>query len=270
MSQEKIVGFIYLKVFLVVGILILVSALIVRIGSEINNSTYKNNSFSLLIVSRDSKLIFVDKRAKSALFLAVGDISKIVKGKNAFEASMALGIPINAMLVDRKAPINLKDFSTVGNELRLILGGDVTFKNLNRYDVFKLVNTIRSVNKDNAKTLRISLFDQEKIKENLDEAFTDSEIRRSFLTVEIDNGTAINGLGSILALILSKQGYNIIAVRTTPSEVESYIAFDGEKNLFISSLEQLLGFSVKKEQISESADVTIFLGDDVGDALSLN
>lgn len=268
MSQERIVSFFYLKIFFVILILLLVGAIIFRIGFEIKTSTFRNNSFSLLLVGKDSKLLFVDKKARSVSLLSLGDIIKYVKGKNTFEASLALGIPINGIIIDDLTPKNINEFTSADYEMRLMFGNKSVFKNLNRYDIYKLTNAVRGAIEDNRTELRIDIFDQKQVKDKLSETFNDSEIRNSTITVEINNGTTINGLGSILALILAKEGYNIIAVRTVPSEISSFIAFNGEKNSYLDSLSGLTGFDIIKKQVSPTADVTIFLGEDTDAMLS--
>ncbi len=266
--KDRIISFLYLKIFFLFVILLVVGAVVYKLGAEVTGGSFKNNSFSVLIVAKESKIIFVDKNARSSLFLAVGDIEKFVKGKNPLEASFALGIPINAILVDKNPPQNLQAFVDVDNEMRLLFGNDVVFKNLNRYDVHKIIGAVKASDKDNKQELRINLFDQKAMKEKLEEAFTDSAIRNQGTTIQIDNGTTINGLGGILALILSKEGYNVIAVRTSPPAISSYIAYDGEVNPYIKSLQGLTGFPIKKAKVSPAADVTIFLGDDVDAMLS--
>jgi hypothetical protein len=266
--KENIISFFYLKIFFLFVVLLIIGAVIYKLSAEITGGSFKNNSFSILIVAKESKIIYVDKNDRRALFLAVGDIEKFVKGKNPLEASFALGVPINAILVDKNPPQNLQAFTDADNEMRLVFGQEVVFKNLNRYDVHKFIGAIKAANKDNRQEIRIDLFDQKQMKEKLEEAFTDSAIRNQDITIQIDNGTTINGLGSILALILAKEGYNVIAVRTATSDVSSYIAYDDEINTYVQSLHGLTDFPIKKGKVSPAADVTIFLGDDVDAMLS--
>ncbi len=268
MFQERIVSFFYLKIFIVVIILIIVGSIAYRLTSEINGASFKNNSFSLLIVAKESKIIYVDRGAKSVHFLAVGNIERFVKGKNPLEASFALGIPINAILVDQKPPQNVREFTEPGNEIRLLFGHNAAYKKLNRYDIYQLMSVIRGAHKDDIKEIRIDLFNQEHMKELVGDAFTDSEIRNRDITIQIDNGTTINGLGSILAMILGKEGYNVISVRTARPEISSYIAYEGEVDSYVSSLQGLTGFPIKKGRVSPATDVTIFLGDDIDAMLS--
>jgi hypothetical protein len=87
-------------------------------------------------------------------------------------------------------------------------------------------------------------------------------------TIEIDNATGIDGLGNDLAVILGRRGFNVIAVRTSNQQSNSFIAFQGDKDIYTSTLENLLGFPVKKQTVSQAAEITIFLGSDLEAMLS--
>lgn len=268
MLQEKSQTYKYLWIFFVIVILLIIFAVIFRIIKEIQESAFTNNSFSVLIVSKDSKLIYVDKAQGKVLFLALGDVERFVKGKNTLEATFSLGIPINGIIYDENPPVNIDHFVSTKNEIRLLFDGKVEYKNMNKLDVVKLIGALKDSNKDNKKEVRVNIFEEKAIKD-LEEDFVDSVIRNSGLTIEIDNGTSINGLGNLLALILSKQGYNVVAVRTAQPNITSFIAFNEEESVTTNSLLDLTGFSFRKEKVSKAADITIYLGEDVDAMLSI-
>lgn len=269
MFQDKIVSFFYLKIFLLLVAITVIGSIIVRVGIEIIDSSFSNNSFSLLYIAKDSKILFVDKASNTALFLAVGDIEKIVKGKSPLEASFALGVPIDAIIADNAPPQNISDFTTNGNIARLVFTKDATvFKSLDRYDIYKFANALRRVPKDNRHEMRVNLFDEKTMKVTVEGFFPDSVIANMPTTVEIDNATGIDGLGNDLAVILGRRGFNIIAVRTANKQSNSFIAYPGEKNIYINSLQGLVGFPVKKEKMSQAAEITVFLGSDLEAMLS--
>jgi len=269
MFKDKIVSFFYLKIFVCIVIVFFVGALLVRMGNEVTGSSFKNNSFSLLIVSKDSKIIFVDKANKSVLFLAVGDIRNFVKGKGVVEASIALGIPINGMIIDSHSPQNLNEFVSSANVTRLILSGESpVFKNLDKYDIYKLTSTIKGSLTDNKHEIRVNIFNQDQMKEKVGDLFKDSVVNNLAYTIEIDNGTTIDGLGTEMAGILSREGFNVIAVRTTKQNTNSYISYPGKSNIYVNSLVGLTDFPIKKEKGSQTADITIYLGDDLDSMLS--
>lgn len=268
MFQEKIKSFFYLKIFLLFFMVLVIGSICFKVGEEIVDSSFKNNSFSLLIVSKDSKYISLNKKDKSVVFLALGDIRQFVKGKKPVEATFALGIPIDSMLIDSMPPVNLAEFATAKNQWRLLVGNKIVYKNLNRYDIIKIAGAINSSIKDNRTEVRINLFNQEELKEKLDNKLADSTITNTPLTIEINNGTSINGLGSLFAIILARRGYNVISVKTANSSDNSFIAYPDGEDEFIKQLKTLTRFPVLKTKKSQSADVTVFLGDDLDAMLS--
>lgn len=259
--REHIASFFYLKIFILVVVLVIIVSIGIRFGIEVTQSSFTNNSFSLLYLAKDSKIISVDNAEKMASFIALGDVRAITRGKSPLEISLILGLPISCVIVDENAPFsNTHELTSIGTELDLIVGNR-RFKNCNRYDIFKLVQAVRSVPEDNRTEKRVNLKRLEK--GIFDETFKDSVVNNTELTVEIDNGTSINGLGSELAQILSRVGFNVIAVRTVTNDKESYIAYPGEPNLYLNTLVGLTHFPVKREKVSKSADITVHLGDDL-------
>lgn len=262
MNTEKITSFFYLKIFIFFFVALIIGASIAKVASEIATASFKYNTMVLLYVSKDSKIIVVDKLEKKATFIAVGDIRKFVKGKSTLEASIALGIPISGMVIDDSfTPYNLKDFTTFKTEMRLLVGSGITYKNANRYDMHTIINAARSAIEDNREELRINLFGSDKKK--IDEYFRDSVVHNTPYTIEIDNGTTVDGLGSSLATILSNVGFNVIAVRTVNSDESSYISYGDMRNSYVDELIHLTGFEYKKEKVSKAADITIHLGSDL-------
>lgn len=268
MFQDRIVGFFYLKIFLLIVLLLIIGSVVFKIIAEVHDSKFTTNTFSVLMVAADSKLVFVDKTTKRANFYAIGDIRKIVRGKDQLGASLALGVPVDAMIIDKKFPSNIAELSTSETQWRLIFDSQPFFKNMDRYDVYKFVSAVKDSIKDNRVEKRINLFDDKKRKELLKDQFKDSVINNMSYTIEINNGTKINGLGGDLAYILGQQGFNVIAVRSVNESASSYVAFPGAKDMYIDTLINLTGFEFKHEQISQTADVTIFLGDDLEAMLS--
>lgn len=252
----------YLLFFFIAVFVLIVGAVFYKLFLEVSQSAFTNNSFSILYVAEDSKVIYVDKQARKAVFLAVGDVRDIVKGKNNLAASLALGLPIHALIVDNNPPANLVELASSKSEMRLMFDRQVIRKYMNRYDIHKFIAAIKGAGKDDKVEKRINLTNKEEVR-MIEDGFIDSGIINMPYTIEIDNGTSINGLGNELAKVLSKQGYNVIAVRTAKRELDSYIATTIKKDIYIESLMRLTGFEYKEKKISQAADITIFLGDDL-------
>lgn len=265
--KESTISFLYLKIFFLVVISIIVLSVFYRLGSVVFNSSFKNNSFSILYISKESKIISVDKKMGTVSYLSVGNIKNLVKGKSPFAASIVLGVPINGIMYDTDNNLNpdFKGFISLKNELRLLFGFGTVFKNMNEYDIYKVMSIARMAVKDNTRVLEVNLQNEKSVKENITDNFKDSSIQDARYTVEIANGTKINGLANSVAAVLTHLGYNVVFLHTVKGYYNdnSYVGFEFSKNSFVDSLLNFTAFSEKKKTLSSSADVTIYLGSDL-------
>lgn len=264
--REKTATISYLKFFFWTVVLLVFAASAYRFTSLILDSSFKNNSFSILYVSKESKIINVDEKEMSVSFLSVGDTRSIIKGKNTFVASVALGVPINGIVYDenQSQDPNLGDFASLRNEARLILSFKTYYKNMNEYDLHRVLSIARSADKDKTKNYKVDLFDND-IDEKIEGAFLDRTIRDSNHSVEIINGTDINGLANSVASVVSKKGFNVVFLQSenTSFDDSSYIGYEFEGDSYTKYLEQFTNFEIKKKTHSKTSDVTIFLGADL-------
>lgn len=262
MQKDFYPSYKYLLIFIISFILLVIFAITFKIVKEVTTSSFKNNAFSVLFVAKDTKYVYVDKGAKKALFLALGDVSSEVKGKNNLGASLALGIPINAIVTEKSPPQNITELISSNREMEYLFGQQAKLRHMNKYDMHTFIGALKSTIKDNRLEKRVNLLKKEDIR-GMEEYFVDSSIINEPVTVEIDNGTRINGLGNELAKVLARQGYNVIAVRTVQDGLTSYVASEQEGRAYLNSLQGITNFVFKKQKESQAADVTIFLGDDL-------
>lgn len=265
--NKNINNIFYVKAFFWIVILIVLISLLFRFFSLISGSAFRNNSFSILYISKNSKVINVDEKNKSVSFISIGDARPIVKGRNSFFASVALGIPINGIIYDENKNLDpdFSEFISIGNEARMILSFNTSFKNLNDYDLHKVLSIARKAEKKDIQILNINIVKENDLEEKLEGAFLDKTIIDSNYTVEIVNGTEVNGLASSVASLLSLRGYNIVFLQTTKGKFDenSYVGYEFERNNFIDSLQKLTDFEEKTITISKTADVTIYLGSEL-------
>lgn len=260
--QERLVSFLYLKIFLTIFTLIILGSVAAKVIYEVVSSSFTTNSFSVLYIAKDSKIIYIDQKARRSVFIAIGDIKDKIKGKDTLSSGIILGIPIHGVIIDNNPPANTSEFSSFSNMSSIAFGNRAALKDMNRFDVYKFAAALRSIPEDNRVEKRVNILTSEGVK-NVSEDFSDTVILNDSKTVEIQNGTSINGLGSDLAYIFSLQGFNVISVKTAESETTSHIAYPGEEDVFTSSVKILTGFDLEKKRLSQAADVTVFLGDDI-------
>lgn len=74
----------YIKIFLVLLVILIIASFSFRFYSLITSSSFRNNSFSILYISKDVKLISVNDDEKSVVFLSIGDVENIIKDQDFF------------------------------------------------------------------------------------------------------------------------------------------------------------------------------------------
>lgn len=264
--KEKTANISYLKFFFWIVVLLVIAASLYRFVTLILNSSFKNNSFSILYLSKESKIVNVNDNDDTVSFISIGDVKHIIKGKNTFVASVALGVPINGIVYDEDINQNpdFKDFISYSNEARLILSFKTYYKNMNEYDLHKVLSIARNANKEDIRIIDVDLL-SEGADEKIEGAFLDRTIRGSTHSVEIINGTDVTGLAGSVASVVAKKGYNVVFLQSenTSFDDNSYLGYDFEGDSYTNFLKQLTNFETKNSTHSKTSDVTIFLGADL-------
>lgn len=271
-QNTKIVSFLYLKIFIVAIVLLILGSISVKIYSELRNSSFKSNSFSVLYLGKETYLLNVDKKGKRFTFIKLGNINGKLKGKNTLEMSLIIGAPVNAVIQDKRSQQtfgNSNDVLTLSHEIELLTGADgISLKRMNAYDVYKFMNVARSAKKENVHNETIKNLQQTGIDQILSDLLRDSVVHESSLTVEVINETGINGLANVFSQMLSNGGFNVIEVRSSGADEASQIHYNKPQNDVVDSLFSITSFEEKTPNVSSVADISIFLGNDLPGRLS--
>ncbi len=271
-AKNNISSFLYLKIFIAVVLILIGVSVFAKIYSELNNSSFKNNSFTILYLGSSTYLLNVDKKESRFTFINLGNLTPKLKGKNNLEMSLFIGAPINAIIQDKKAKStfnNSDDFLGFSNEITLLTPNDnIVLKRLNAYDIYKFMNTARGVKRENRKNEKITNLDQVGIDKVLSDLLRDTAVHESNATVEVVNGTGINGLANVFSQMLSNGGYNVIEVRSDiAKDLVSQVRFK-DKNMPVEELIQITSFEEINSNNSSTADISVFLGNDLEGRLS--
>lgn len=272
-SSTKIVSFLYLKIFIISLVLLAILSVTVKVYSEINNSSFKNNSFTIIYLGKETYLLNVDKKDKRFSFIKLRNQNEKLKGKNTLEMSLIIGSPVNAVIQDKKSRKTFgssDDFLKFSNQLQLITETDgISLKRVNAYDIYKFMNVARGAKRDNIHNETISNLGKIGIDQVLNDLLRDTVVHESSVTIEVVNGTGINGLASVFSQMLSNGGFNVIEVRSnTSDDINSQIRYNSPENDVVNSLSNITLFETKNSNSSSVADVSIFLGNDLPGRLS--
>lgn len=261
--EEKITTFKYLKVFIIGVIALVILSIGIKVGSEYLSASFKSDSFNILYIGKESYLVGVDTSSNTFSFVKLPDLKEITQGKNLLQKSMIVGVPVNAQINDRdtKTYKDADEFLTNNSAWNILFGPSKKFRTkINSYDVISFFHKAKgSTNKRNGV---ITLEFNEKNDKILSDLFQSDSLRRRATTVEIINGSSVDGLGTSLSRALTNAGYNIISVGSAGGDEDSYIGYSDEQLPEIELLKSFINFNGIMGKNSPAADITIFLGKD--------
>ncbi len=256
--------------FLLVGVtLVIVVSLSARILLSVKNSHFKANSYNIILSCKETYIVGVDKKNKRSSVVSVGNLKEKLRGKGNLEVSVLVHVPITGQLVYRNTddcPLINQDYFTYKNLYYLLTNNKIAYKNINRYDVFKLFSIAKNVHKDNS-TFRILKLDSEELDSQLVSLYGDEVIHNGAVTIQIVNATSIDGLGSRIGTFLTNGGYNVIGLKSDSpdsqkTKTSKIVVSDSLEKKYIQTLQEVMGFPVVYNNSDALSDITIYVGAD--------
>lgn len=232
---------IYIKIFLVVLAFAAFISIAYKFFLLVQNSTFKHDSFNLLLVSDNVSLYHLDRRKNELLIKDLGGKAEAIKNKNKISTSLALGVPLDGKIVieDGQGRLSVREIFPL-----LFTPGKYDLDGLNELDIIKFL-ILSSITAENKSSL---------------DYFRDAEIINEKISIEIINSTEIDGLGGTILEMLKGAGYNVISVSTEQGQKSQITA--RKKGVSVQKLTKLFGLPVIEVSDSGIADVSIILGKD--------
>lgn len=240
--------------FFLFVILCIIIASIIHVVILISQSTYDNrHQFILGVKERKQERILVFNPDTNTL----NDL--VVKGFSNNDIPSLLDIPIDATVVYP----NSTDDSVSSLLLKLFLHCN-TYKcqGLNEIDVLKLYFYVQNIQINKIKHAVINIpFSQKYIHTVIPIFFTDSSIYNEALTISITNATGEDGMGNILATLLSNIGGNVISVTSEENKEDmTTLKTTNENSYSIIRFKKILSIKRIVRQIPEISDIMIIIG----------
>jgi len=113
-------------------------------------------------------------------------------------------------------------------------------------------------------------FDQERMQSKLKSVFIDSEIASEALSVQINNGSGVVGLGSSFKQVVTNLGGRVVAVETGSEEKTRVIVHSQEKGLLTKKIAAFLGTEIELADGQGAGDIVVILGKDLPVRLRLD
>ena len=249
-TKIAIIFFIFLA-FIVSVSLIFKTILVVRAGQFDGSKRFN------LTVS-DNKNIEVMSFAPPAKTIAVFKLSKNI---GSYEAGQFLEIPIDGFITSNSLDLNQRADSVF---FKAIFNYKNLQTNLTIIDLLKLLVFSKTVaaSSVNSKNISVDLSPSE-LEKLVGRLVSDELIEKDNQTIQVINGTDIDGLGNRLARLVTNMGGDVIIVATSDSrKKESTISYIDQKTYTVERLEKVLGYPAIKAGNDAISDITIVIGED--------
>ncbi len=244
-------------IFLGVVILLVMLSVIFRIFSVVKDSSFNGKdrfTISVVVSSDKAHIVSFNPKDKTVSRVYVsGDRKRISPGR-------ILGVPVDGELELKRDDLKFNSGSSI---LTYALTHPETVKKgLNSYDLLRLYIFTRSLASGSYLEESVSTTDNSM---NLDrialKLMADGNILNEQKSIEIVNGTSINGLGKRLERIFQNSGGNVVAVSNSPTVIKkSKIYIFNEYSYTYERIQKLLDYPSDIVNRREIADIKVVIG----------
>lgn len=251
----------YIKIFLSCVLIAGFLSVSYKIFILVKDSSFKYDSFNLLVVGKKAQLVHFDSDKKKMAIIDLISPEQTFNNKHKISSSLVVGIPIDGKII---YSLKDNDFLSIKNVLPIILTPQkYKLEGINQFDILKLSAFSYLVSKSDKSFEKIDLGGQEKVAgSKFLSVFRDPEILNEKLSIEIINSTDIDGLGGKITTILENASYNIISI-STGTHQESRIITQRKESVTVKRLQSFFGIEVVKARDQGIADVSVILGRDL-------
>lgn len=265
----------YVKIFLLIIFLAAIISFIYKGITTVRASTFKHNSFNLLLVDQNVYVVHIDKADNSLASIKIPNKRSLFLNRSKLSQSLLLGIPIDGYVIS-KSVNTFSNFDKEAFNFRQALMFIVTplgyrFFDVNAFDVLKLAYYSRAIPNSSKTFQGVENFNKNGFSDKdlpaIKKIATDKAIFNDKASVQIINTTDIDGLASRFSNMLKNAGYNIVSIDTGKSTKSKILA----KDLNSISVKSLIGFLDLPVTVVNSdnsiADITIVLGMDMSNKI---
>ncbi len=256
----------YIKIFFLVVIICALISLVYRSVLLVKNSSYKYEAFNLLLLDRDAYLVHVEGGDNKVSILKIKNAGAALEKKSRLSQSLLLGIFIDGSIISKSqdgfSGVD-KDFLKLGKFLSLATNPNFHKNNLNDYDLLKIYMEANGASKINKESKTIEKLDTDKyLGDTIDFfQFSDPEIFNSKISIQVLNGTEVNGFATRVGAILQTLGYNVVETGSTESSKSSITSSSITPN--IERVAKFLNAPIVESEDTGIADIKVVLGEDL-------
>ncbi len=269
MKREKNNSLLYLKFFIFAALLVIFLGIIIRLFNQYQNREFVNNSYNLLIISdKYVGIIGIDSLGSSFSAIAVTKDLENLKRENILLQSINFGIPIHGYVVYPKGeePYDpTPNFLSWGNIQNILSDPSIKKKNITFFDWMKLYSERKKIASENTIIKSYATITDVRglLSKESDLYFQNSEIVNEKTSLQIVNGTRVNGLGNRIGEMYSRVGFNVVSIVTEQGRKDSEILYSNKlKSDQAELIQKSFNFPITYDEDAQIADITIIIGEE--------
>jgi len=250
---------------------VLAISFVVRIYSLLKDSSFNKNTFNVLIITdKDVRVLGFDEKAKKISVLTVKNESYELRKENIMIESVKLGVPLHGYIVypNSKQPgIIDANFFSLPNLINIYLNSNIKKKNVFFLDFIKMYLVAGDIKMDTSSSI-LSYSSTEELDSSLPkesgEFFRDSDLSGRKTSLQVINGTSVDGLGGRIGAMFSRVGFNVVSVGTDKNADESRIYIrNNDYKIDGELVKKTFDFPIELSSEYGVASITIVIGEDV-------
>lgn len=268
MSKEKKNNLFLVKIFLVLFAAVFLAAVFLRVYSSYENRQFTGNVFNILIISEKYVgVLGIDENDKKLQAAIVTEELDPIKKRNIMIQSINFSIPIHAYIVfpeNKEARPPTKKFFSFDAMREYVSDIALNKKNISFFDWVKLYRVTQSIKDENVKVKTYATInDLSELLQGEDENFfRNSDISNRKTSLQVINGTNINGLGNRVGDMYSRFGFNVVSVTTNTTDKSAVYYRDDAAYNDALLVADSFDFPVEKSNEYMISEVTLVIGEE--------
>ncbi len=246
-------------IFLVAVILLLGISFLMKLVSVLQQSTFDGKQrFTVAVSENPGNSVIYSIDPVQRTFSQVTIEGK----KKAHSPGRTLGIPIDAT-VQLKPGIDI-DKNPRNMLIKILLQQKENSTHITSVDVLRMLFTMQSIKQQDFTETSVAVSKPaSEIDEIAIKLFTDQTFLQEKTSIQIVNGTNVEGLGRRLERILKNAGCNVISIVSSDQKgIRSKILYYGKSSYTQTKLAKILKYPVAESETREIADIIILIGED--------
>lgn len=270
LKNKESSNIVYLKIFLIFVFVCVVVSLFLKLTNLVNKSQFNQNYYNMVLIGKKAFIINIRQSSNKINIIEIknSDIIKLEK-LTKFQMGADFGIPIDAVFIDRIKKIDnpIDVFNLVNSIEYILMPSYYNSSELNSLDILKIHFVFSSLSTSDYTKDIYDMSDNNSTgndtKSRLYDYFKDENIVNEGISIEVINGSQVDGAASKIAWMLKNNGFNVVSIISSDKEYNlSNIVCRTSSSYSTRRIEKIFSVPLSCKNETGIADIGIVLGKD--------